>query len=91
MSHLGIAIIEKDAFRASHDNVFSMLRDMTEDRFESNILLPLIKKNENDEESDKYKFYFQRVIRGIELHVIVNDGEEYPLAFCLAEGSKVAV
>lgn len=62
MNKLGINLAKKDWFKASHDNVFFMLRDMAEQRFEQNILLPIIDEFESQSEySDKYDFYFYQL------------------------------
>lgn len=62
MQKMGINLAQKDFFRASHDNVFTMLRDMAEQRFEQNILLPLIIEFEAEcEASDKYDFYIKKL------------------------------
>ena len=66
MSYMGLSIIRKDAFRASHDSVFTMLKDMTEDRFENNILLPLIEEFEEGAVEDKYIFYFKKIVSRID-------------------------
>lgn len=65
MKQLGRQIIYKDTFRASNDNVFGMLCDMAEDRFEQNILLPILKEYEKDAPDDKYAFYFNKVVQSI--------------------------
>ena len=65
MKQLGKQIIYKDTFRASNDNVFGMLCDMAEDRFEKNILLPILKEYEKDASDDKYAFYFNKLVHQI--------------------------
>lgn len=65
MEQMGKEVIYKDIFRATHDNVFNMLYDMAEDRFEKNILLPIVKEYEKDCASDKYSFYFLRLVKEI--------------------------
>jgi len=65
MKQLGRQIIYKDTFRASNDNVFGMLCDMAEDRFEQNILLPILKEYEKDAPDDKYAFYFNKLVQSI--------------------------
>ena len=63
MGKMSRQIIYKDTYRATHDNVFYMLRDMTEDRFESNILLPIIKGIEQERgEESSYDFYFRIIV-----------------------------
>ncbi len=67
MERIGRKLIEKDPWRAIHDNVFSMLRDMAEDRFDSNILLPLVEELEEGHDfADRYDFYFDHLVRDIE-------------------------
>lgn len=62
MQKMGIELVKKDYFKASHDSVFSMLRDMSEQRFEQNILLPLVVEFESEcEDTDKYDFYFEEI------------------------------
>lgn len=59
MQKMGTALVKKDYFRATHDNVFYMLRDMAEPRFDQNILLPLVIEFESEcEDEDKYNYYF---------------------------------
>lgn len=59
MQKMGTELVKKDYFRATHDNVFYMLRDMAEPRFEQNILLPLVIEFESEcEDEDKYNYYF---------------------------------
>lgn len=65
MKQLGKQIIYKDTLRASNDNVFGMLCDMAEDRFEQNILLPILKEYEKDASDDKYAFYFDKLVQQI--------------------------
>lgn len=66
MKKLGIGLAKKDFFRLAHDSVFPMLRDMAEQRFEQNILLPLIIEVEDTcSNSNKYDFYFNALSPGI--------------------------
>lgn len=61
---MGIELIKRDTYRAIHDNVFSMLYDMSEERTEQNILLPLlemIEENFQENKTDKYDFYFTEI------------------------------
>ena len=60
MNQMGIELIKKDVYRATHDNTFDMLYDMCEERVEQNILLPILKSIEADCTIDKYDFYFDR-------------------------------
>ena len=62
MKKMGTDLVKKDYFKASHDNVFSMLHDMAEQRFEQNILLPIIIEFESEcVDSDKYDFYYEEL------------------------------
>lgn len=62
MQKLGTELVKMDCYRATHDNVFHMLRDMTEQRFEQNILLPLVIEFESKcDDVDKYNFYFKEI------------------------------
>lgn len=61
MNQMGIELIKKDVYRATHDNTFDMLYDMCEERVEQNILLPILKSIEADCTIDKYDFYFDRI------------------------------
>lgn len=65
MTKMGVNIIKKDMHRVSHDSVFYMLKDMTEERFETNIILPLLIEFEKDLSEEKYDFYFKKIIKGI--------------------------
>lgn len=66
MSRVALSIIRKDPYRASHDSVFRMLSDMTEDRFETNILLPLLTDLEGSIEGNKYDYYLEKIVSKIE-------------------------
>lgn len=60
MKQIGIELIEKDLYRATHDSTFNMLYDMCEERVEQNIILPILQSIEKDCTSDKYDYYFQK-------------------------------
>ncbi len=63
MTKIGLKMLEKDLYRTATDAVFTMLYDMTEDRFEQNILLPVLEKyEENCSIDSKYDFYFEKEI-----------------------------
>lgn len=83
MKQLGQQIIYKDTLRASNDNVFGMLCDMAEDRFEQNILLPILKEYEKDASDDKYAFYFNKLVQQIVFDEFpdINDGK---IILCLS-------
>ena len=83
MKQLGQQIIYKDTLRASNDNVFGMLCDMAEDRFEQNILLPILKEYEKDASDDKYAFYFDKLVQQIVFDEFpdINDGK---IVLCLS-------
>lgn len=61
MNLMGIQLIRKDIYRATHDNTFNMLYDMCEERVEQNILLPILQSLESSCNIDKYDFYFERL------------------------------
>lgn len=62
MKKMGMELVKKDYHRASYDGVFPMLRDMAEQRFEQNILLPLVDEFEREcVTTDKYAFYFEKI------------------------------
>lgn len=65
MKKMAIQIIHTDVFRISNDSVFDMLYDMAEDRFEKNILLPILEEIEMDVKGNKYDFYFDRFVDSI--------------------------
>lgn len=77
MKQLGKQIIYKDTLRASNDNVFGMLCDMAEDRFEQNILLPILKEYEKNASDDKYTFYFEKLVQQVIFDKFpdINDGK----------------
>lgn len=76
MKKLGTELAKKDPFRLSRDSVFPMLLDMTEQRFEQNILLPLIIEVESTcEDADKYDFYYKLLSPGISYHPHSSKGE----------------
>ena len=59
MKKMSLKLIKKNPNRATYDSTFSMLYDMTTERFEQNILLPLLESIEKDNIKDKYDFYFK--------------------------------
>ena len=62
MQKLGLELIQRDRVGYSIDLVFTMLRDMAEQRFEKNILLPCINEIESDcDNADKYDYYFYKI------------------------------
>lgn len=61
LNKMGIELIKRDTYRATHDSVFSMLYDMSEERTEQNILLPLLEIIEKDCQTNKYDFYFTKI------------------------------
>jgi len=60
----GLKIIENDPLRAMKDSTFYMFYDMAKERFQKNILLPIVKEVESDYQlnSDKYDFYFKLLV-----------------------------
>lgn len=68
LKKIAVDLIKKDAFRLSNDGVFKMLRDMAEERFEQNVLLPILEEYEGDTvEKDKYDFYFKGLVSEIRI------------------------
>ena len=62
MQKMGVALVKQDCFRAQHDSVFTMLRDMAEYRFEQNILLPIVVELESEcEDANMFDFYFKKL------------------------------
>lgn len=63
MKRVVMQMLERDVSKVTHDQVFPMFYDMSEDRFEQNNLLFVLKKYEKDcNEMDKYDFYFKQMI-----------------------------
>lgn len=58
MQQLGCHLITKDPQKAKNDNTFMMLYDMTEERVEQNILLPLLSEFEKSSTGELFDFYF---------------------------------
>lgn len=58
MQKWSLCIIDQDPNRAANDNIFSMLYDMCEDRFEQNVLLPVLEKHEAEKLDDESMYYF---------------------------------
>ena len=58
----GVQLIKKEPFRTNHDSVFEMLYDMIEERFEKNILLPVLLEVEEELTDDKYTFYLRELV-----------------------------
>ncbi len=71
----GIQMIKREPERASQDNVFEMLYDMIEERFEKNILLPILSDYEDSitSDEDKYWFYFKELVHNIRFDCDEND------------------
>jgi len=68
MERRGMQIINHNPSGALTDNVFGMLGDMERSKLEKNIILPLLKKVELDfVGSDKYSFYFNRVVSSVSI------------------------
>lgn len=66
MKKMGIQMLTKDSCRVTTDSVFSMLYDMSEDRFEQNLLLPVLDEYEKEcAQPNKYDFYLERAVYGI--------------------------
>ena len=62
----GLKIIKADLHKAVDDNVFHMFRDMVPDKYEMNILLPLLQEIEKDFiGGSKYDFYFKGFVKDI--------------------------
>ena len=61
MKKMSLKLIKKNPNRATYDSTFSMLYDMTTERFEQNILLPLLESIEKDNTDDKYDFYLNYI------------------------------
>lgn len=60
MQKMAIELIKKDIKRAANDNTFFMLWDMSEDRVEQNILLPLLNDLESLCQEDRYDFFYKQ-------------------------------
>ena len=71
----GIQMIKREPERASRDNVLEMLYDMIEERFEKNILLPILSDYEDSvpSDEDKYWFYFKELVHNIRFDCDEND------------------
>jgi len=69
MEKRGLAIIKKSLDKVRNDETFSMLRDMAKNKFEKNIILPLLNDIEQDFKcGNLYDFYFERIAGAIELY-----------------------
>lgn len=62
-----IQMIKKEPTRACHDNVFNMLYDMMEEKFEKNILIPILEDylNSISKEEDMYEYIFNDIVHSI--------------------------
>lgn len=90
MQKMGIELVKKDYFKASHDSVFYMLRDMAEQRFEQNILLPLVVEFESKcEDTDKYDFYFEEIYPMISYCDINSDNKLHLVLYRDFDGKAV--
>ena len=74
MKKFALVLIEKDAHRAKNDEVFDMLYDMSQNRMEQNIFVPLIEKIEEECSEDKYDFYFAKMQFKLFFEYIDEDG-----------------
>ena len=62
MQRIGVEMVKKNYFRATHDSVFPLLHSMSTHRFEQNILLPLVIEFEAEcENAEKYNYYFKKM------------------------------
>lgn len=87
MKKFGLNLIEKDPLRAVNDSTFSMLYDMTTERFEQNILLPLLESIEKDNTDDKYDFYLNLY----KPELVFDDyREKYKMALMLINNDTIA-
>lgn len=76
MKQMGTQLFYKDVLRATHDNVYDMLYDMAEERFEQNILLPILHNFEQNASGDKYEFYFEKYVNEITFDESITDGAD---------------
>lgn len=62
-----LQMIKKEPTRAAHDNVFNMLYDMMEEKFEKNILIPVLQEYESSipELEDKYEYILNDIVHAI--------------------------
>lgn len=66
MKKISIQMINQDLYSIFTDSVFNMLYDMSKERFEQNILLPILEECEKEcTITNKYDFYFERTISAI--------------------------
>lgn len=82
MTQIAIRLIEQDFSRAINDSVFNMLLDMNPQRFESNILLPILEMIEKDAGEDQYLYYLKKIVPAIDCDL----NEEDDLEICLIRG-----
>ena len=75
MKKFALVLIEKDAHRAKNDEVFDMLYDMSQNRMEQNIFIPLIEKIEEECTGDRYDFYFSKMKFKLVFDYIEEDGD----------------
>lgn len=87
MKTLSAKIIKEDIYRITHDSVFDMLFDMSKERFEQNILLPIIKKVEVEIGSNAFDFYFERMVKAITYDILPSSKDNRIVLF-LTRGSN---
>lgn len=87
MERMGKELIYKDAYRISHDSVFDMLYDMAEDRFEKNILMPILKDYEEECSNDRYGFYLKKLVKEISFD-FGSDEESNEIGLWLIQGEN---
>lgn len=80
LKKIGIDLIKKDIYRASHDSVFKMLYDMSEERFEQNVLLPILEEYEKEKPivENKYDAYFKDLVHAVRIEK-KSDSNDYTL------------
>ena len=78
MENRALRIIKKDIRKAEVDSVFYMLYQMAREKFEKNILLPVLKEIEDDcIDSDKYDFYFKALIHIVYINKDIGGNLKY--------------
>lgn len=83
MQRFSLALIHKDPVRMAQDSAFAMLYDMAEDRFEQNVLIPVLDEAEKEAGTESiYDFYFRTNVTGI---LVMRPQEGFPAEVLLRQ------
>lgn len=91
MQQMGLHLIMKDPQKAKNDNTFMMLYDMTEERVEQNILLPLLDQFEESCTGELFDFYFSQRDPVFRYGVFGDEDDKIDLAIKAESGNPIVL